>query len=206
MRFVSASQDEGAAFTFINRWLKLLGRPCWVLMLLAGLIVMMRIYTYEEPLESDLTTYAVIGKGMLQGRLLYTDLWDHKPPAIYVTYAVAIFLFGYGRLAVFMLGVGMAVLTLAGIYKVIHRLTENNSAALWGAVFWALLSSDLKLQANQPNAEAFMNFFLVWGLWFFLKVAVEKIDWWRSILAGSVFAAAALYKQIAIIALGLAAL
>jgi hypothetical protein len=44
-----------------------------------------------------LTTYAVIAHEMLDGKQLYSDLWDHKPPGVHVTYAVAELLAGYGR-------------------------------------------------------------------------------------------------------------
>jgi len=49
---------------------------------LSGLIFFARLHTYGEPLERDLTTYAVIGHDMLGGKTLYTDLWDDNPPAI----------------------------------------------------------------------------------------------------------------------------
>ena len=68
-----------------------------LLLVLCGLLVLLRLHTYDEPLERDITTYAVIGHELLGGKALYTDLWDHKPPAIYVTYAAAELLSGYGR-------------------------------------------------------------------------------------------------------------
>jgi hypothetical protein len=60
-----------------------------LLLVLCGLLVLLRLHTYDEPLERDITTYAVIGHELLGGKALYTELWDHKPPAIYVTYAAA---------------------------------------------------------------------------------------------------------------------
>ena len=64
-------------------------RRTWVcLAALAAVLALARLHTYDEPLERDLTTYAVIGHEMLGGRSLYADVWDHKPPAVHVTYSL----------------------------------------------------------------------------------------------------------------------
>ena len=41
------------------------------------------------PLNRDITTYATIAQELLQGKQLYVDVWDIKPPAIFVTYMLA---------------------------------------------------------------------------------------------------------------------
>jgi hypothetical protein len=70
---------------------------------LGALVFFLRLHTYGEPLERDLTTYAVIAHEMLQGKSHYSDLFDHKPPAIYVTYALGELIAGYGRDAIFLM-------------------------------------------------------------------------------------------------------
>jgi hypothetical protein len=54
-----------------------------VLFLAAALIVLERCRTYRETPERDITTYAVIGREMLKGCDLYSDLLDHKLFAIH---------------------------------------------------------------------------------------------------------------------------
>src|SRR6266404_10002176 len=83
---------------------------------LCGLIFFARLHTYGEPLERDLTTYAVIAHEMLNGKTLYTDLWDHKPPAIYVTYAAAELIAGYGRDSIFLLNISAGFASLLACY------------------------------------------------------------------------------------------
>ncbi len=70
--------------------------PVVILMLLAGVIAVARLHTYHEPMERDLATYLLIGREMLNGRELYSDLWNHKPPAIHATYAAAVAIAGPG--------------------------------------------------------------------------------------------------------------
>ena len=80
----------------------------WQWLILGSLclaIFLMRWHTYDEPFERDLNIYAVIGHELLEGRELYADLYDQKPPAPYLTYAAAELLVGYGPAQMFALGV-----------------------------------------------------------------------------------------------------
>jgi hypothetical protein len=53
--------------------------PVAALIGLCALIFLLRLRTYDERLERDLTAYAVIAHEMLNGKNLYGDLWDRKP-------------------------------------------------------------------------------------------------------------------------------
>jgi hypothetical protein len=136
--------------------------PALALLGLALVIATARLHTYHEPLERDITAAAVIGHEMLAGRSLYADMWDHKPPAIHVTHALAILLAGYGPGAVYLLNIVAAITTLGGTYLAASAV-GGVVAGLWGAVFWTLVSGDLWLQANQPNAEVFINACVAWA-------------------------------------------
>jgi hypothetical protein len=46
------------------------------------------------PMGCDHGTYLTIGQGLLEGKQLYRDLWDNKPPGIFITYAGIAKLFG----------------------------------------------------------------------------------------------------------------
>ncbi|HKQ65320.1 MAG TPA: hypothetical protein VJZ73_09955 [Methylomirabilota bacterium] len=162
---------------------------------LALVIALARLHTYDEPLERDITSAAVIGHELLAGRSLYADMWDHKPPAIHVSHAVAILLVGYGPGAVYLLNVTAAIITLVGVY-VAASAVGGIAAGLWGAVFWTLVSGDLWLQANQPNAEAFINVCVVWAFVLFIR-AGGRLPLWHVLTIGGLFAIASLYKPIA---------
>lgn len=162
---------------------------------LALVIALARLHTYDEPLERDITSAAVIGHELLAGRSLYADMWDHKPPAIHVSHAAAILLVGYGPGAVYLLNVTAAIITLLGVY-VAASAVGGIPAGLWGAVFWTLVSGDLWLQANQPNAEAFINVCVVWAFALFIR-AGGRLDLRHVLTIGGLFAIASLYKPIA---------
>jgi hypothetical protein len=163
-----------------------------VVVCLAGLLVLARLHTYHEPLERDITTYAVIAHELLAGRQLYNDLWDHKPPAIHLTYAAAEALVGYGEASVFLLNILAAVVALVGAYTA--GSASGREGGIWAAAFWVLISGDLALQANQPNTEVFINAALLWAFALYVRAEATALSWTRAITIGGLGLVASLYK------------
>lgn len=83
----------------------------------AVIILGLRHKSVHEPLERDHATYAVIAHELLEGRQLYSDLWDNKPPGIFWTYAGAELVFGYGEGTVFVLGLLAAIATVPAVER-----------------------------------------------------------------------------------------
>jgi hypothetical protein len=166
----------------------------------------MRWHTYDEPFERDLNIYAVIGHELLEGRELYADLFDLKPPAPYLTYAAAELLVGYGPAQMFALGVVAAIATLAGLYWTVLGITRDRSLALWAAAFWTLICSDMLLQANQPNTEVFINAAMIWAFGLWATAERPGADVRRALAIGALFASASFYKHVMIVPAGMLAL
>jgi hypothetical protein len=131
-----------------------------ILLTCATAILLQRLHTYSEPLENDITGYAVIAHEMLHGRLLYTDLWERKPPLIYGIFELAESITGYGRGEIFLINLAAALATLAAIYLAGCAGPHGKTGGWIAAIFWTLLCGDLFMQANQPNAEVLLNVFL----------------------------------------------
>lgn len=167
-----------------------------VLGLLAVVTVVARLHTYDEPLERDLATYAVIGHELRHGRTLYSDLWDHKPPAIHVTYAAAEGLAGFGPGSVYLLGVFAAVVTLVGVFWAGKTRRLGPVTGLWAAAFWTVAAGDLTLQGNQPNTEVFLNACLIWAFVLLAGSRRARDGRARVVLAGALLALATLYKPV----------
>src|SRR5438477_9093315 len=180
--------------------------PVTLLLVLCGLLVLLRLHTYDEPLERDLTTYAVIGHEMLGGKTLYTDLWDHKPPAIYVTYAAAELIAGYGRNAIFLLNISAGFATLLACYFAGSAACGGRLGCLIAAGLWALVSGDLTIQGNQPNTEVFLNVLLTSGFAILMRTENRNLGLRAALLTGLFFAVASLYKHIAVMEAALLAL
>jgi 4-amino-4-deoxy-L-arabinose transferase-like glycosyltransferase len=166
---------------------------------LCALIFSLRLHTYDEPLERDLTTYAVIAHEMLNGKNLYSDLWDHKPPAIHVTYAAAQLIAGYGRNSIFLMNVAAAIATLLACYFAGSAGGRGSLSGLVAATLWTLASGDLAIQGNQPNTEVFLNALLTSAFLIFVRSQKNRIGIGGALLVGLLFAVASFYKQIVIV-------
>ncbi|OGL01939.1 MAG: hypothetical protein A3I14_10430 [Candidatus Rokubacteria bacterium RIFCSPLOWO2_02_FULL_73_56] len=167
-----------------------------VLLALAALLVLARLHTYDEPIETDLSAAAVITREVLDGRTLYADMWDHKPPALALTHAAAQLVTGYGPGAIFLLNVVAGVAGLLGAYAAAAAL-GSPAAGLWAAAFWATVSGDLWIQGNQPNTEAFINACLVWALALLARAHAGSGSG-RFLAVGVLLAWASLYKQVVV--------
>lgn len=170
-----------------------------LLCLLALAIAWMRWHTYGEPRERDLDIYAWIGHYLLQGRPLYSDLVDIKPPLPYLLYALAERLVGFGAPEVFFLGIASSWATLFGLYWLGARSLGRPWLGLAAATCWVLLGSDLHLQANQPNTEVFINAFMVWGIALLWALPRDRVEGLRCVGIGVLVGCASLCKTVAIV-------
>jgi hypothetical protein len=174
----------------------------WVLgalIALGAVIFLARLHTYNEPLERDITTYAVIAHELLNGKALYSDMWDHKPPAVHVTYAAAELVTGYGRRSIFLLTVTATLATMVGCYFAGSAFGAGHLGGLTAAAIWAIISGDLFLEGNQPNTEIFLNFCLTGAFALIVSAKSFDLERWRVITVGILFLLASLYKHIAIV-------
>src|SRR4051812_42710427 len=168
-----------------------------ILLVLAAVITAARLHTYAEPLEHDLTTYAVYGHEMLEGRSLYRDLWNNYTPAIFLTYAAAECVVGFGPGQVFALGLLAAVVTMLGVWSAASAL-GGRPAGLWAAAFWTLCSGDLLLEANQPNTEVFINACAAWTFALLVRLDPQGGSYVLTSIIGVLSALATAYKPVVV--------
>ena len=61
----------------------------WFLLGISFLFFLLRLPSLIEPnWYGDEGIYQIIGKAMGSGRILYSQIWDNKPPLLYITYAL----------------------------------------------------------------------------------------------------------------------
>lgn len=151
--------------------------------------------TYFEPLEIDITTYAVIANEMLHGKYLYKDLWDHKGPGTYLIFALSQIIFGYNQNSIFAINIAFSIASLFAIASITKTFGTTQNLAI---ILWALLSGELITQSNQPNCEVLILPFILFGIANLLKI--DQTDRNKYLLyAGTLFAIASTIKQLAII-------
>jgi 4-amino-4-deoxy-L-arabinose transferase-like glycosyltransferase len=92
------------------------------LLVIAILFVVVRaLPILSYPIGRDQGTYLTIGQGLLEGKQLYRDLWDNKPPGIFIVYAGIAKLFG----RVLWSAAAVDILLLLVISYLLFRFTES---------------------------------------------------------------------------------
>ncbi len=171
----------------------------WIILVFLALVIILNRYHFiDEPLERDITGYAIYANEMLNGEYLYSYLTNHHPPGSFITFYLFQLLFGFGQFTVFLIGIVFSLLTMAGIYASLSNI--DRSAALWAAGFWAIISCDPMIQANQPNAESFMNACLAGAFAFLIRDSGQGSGIRTAIGAGVLIAVSSFYKPITVVA------
>jgi hypothetical protein len=172
-------------------------------LLLAVWMIALRWQLRTEPLDRDISAYAVIGRELLAGRPLYADLWDHKPPAIHLVFAAATAAVGPGAPAVLAVNVTGSLLVLGGLMVAGRRLGGAEGSVAAG-LLWALAGGDIGLEANQPNTELLVNACVAWAVAASLNrdpTASARTSWSLGVLTG----VAVLLKPLALLPMALLA-
>jgi hypothetical protein len=169
-------------------------REEWLLLSIAGLTALLRIPSLFEPLwYGDEAVYLTVGQQLLRGDLLYVDIFDNKPPALYYLTAGSLALFGHSVAAIKALPLIASIGTLFAFYYVARRLLDK-PAALLGAAILSFLITPTWLEGNIVGSEILMILPTCIGM----LLGLQR----RYFLAGCSFGLAFLFKVPAIFDFG----
>ena len=103
---------------------------------LLGLVV--RLPSIAEPLGIDQGLLSSAAQQMARGQLLYRDIFDQKPPGIYLTYLAAFSVFGWNPASVAWLDLAASALIALLLYAVVRELADGVMGAAAAAVYSTL--------------------------------------------------------------------
>lgn len=125
----------------------------WFLLTLGFVFFLLRFPSLFEPYwYGDEGIYQTVGMGIRDGRLLYRDIWDNKPPLLYLLYAIFSSDQFLVRLVSLIFGLG-AVLIFFALSK---KLFANKNLSYFTTLIFATLFALPLLEGNIANAENFM--------------------------------------------------
>lgn len=158
---------------FVSRLAGKQGAPM-LLAVALGVIAaaLMRMPALALPLERDEGAYAYVAQAWLRGELPYRDVFDHKPPLIYLLYMPTLLLREPSALDVRLWNSILFLIQLPIIYMLGHRLW-NESAAMLATVLYAIVGSAFSLQALVLNTEQALVLPALIGLFALLR-AIES--------------------------------
>jgi 4-amino-4-deoxy-L-arabinose transferase-like glycosyltransferase len=152
---------------------------------LIGLVLLAALPMLTYPLGRDQGEFATIGRGLLQGRVPYIDLWNPKPPAVFWVYAGAISLFGQTAAAIRAIDLVLVPLLLIPIALIGRRLSGQAWVGLLAAgLLAAFYFSETFWTLSQNDGIALAP--MLWALVFALNAAAAPRRSWPWALASGI--------------------
>ena len=165
----------------------------WVLLA----IIIFHLPTLLEPLWYwDSGFYQVIGQGMVQGKLLYVDLWDNKLPGIYLIFSLFYKLFGHEQAFLHGFLTIWIFATAVMLFKLAQSLF-NRKIAIASAWVFAFLTLPPVCTGGIPNAEIFMILPNAIAFYILFK-DTRKATWWKALLSGLFLGLGFYFKMVAV--------
>lgn len=125
----------------------------WYLLSLGLLFFLLRFPSLFEPnWYGDEGVYQVVGDAITHGRLLYSGIWDNKPPLLYMIYGF----FGSDQFAIRFLSLIVGLLSIFLFYKICKKLFTSQKISFLVTVFFSLFLALPVIEGNIANAENFM--------------------------------------------------
>ncbi|HUW24531.1 MAG TPA: hypothetical protein VMW04_02775 [Patescibacteria group bacterium] len=164
----------------------------WLLILL-GMVFLLRLPSLFEPYwYGDEGIYLVLGQAIKKGLLLYRDIFDNKPPLIYLLAAVAggtIFWFRFFLLA--------SVLASIYLFFQLSRklFPREKKAIIVATITFAFLTTIRKFEGTIANSEIFILLPTVAGLNLIFHLLEQRARNYKSFfIAGLIMGLAPLLK------------
>ncbi len=148
---------------------------------------------YEPYWYGDEGVYDVVAMGINRGRLLYRDIWDNKPPLMYLLYA----LFSSDQFTIRLVSLISGILSLYLFYLIAKRLFAKRVNVYLSSFLFILFFATPLLEGNIANAENFMILPILAAVFFTLEYIRTK----KSLLlylSGFLLSTAFLFKVVAV--------
>lgn len=125
----------------------------WFLIVVSFVFFLLRLPSLFEPLwYGDEGIYEVIGIGLNHGRLLYRDIWDNKPPLLYILYAI----FHSDQPVIRFVSLLFGMTSVILFYFLVKKLFLRPKTTYITTSLFAFLLAIPLLEGNIANAENFI--------------------------------------------------
>lgn len=142
----------------------------WYLLGISIFFFILRLPSLMEPLwYGDEGIYQVIGAALQQGSSLYTQIWDNKPPFLYLLYA----LFNGEQMSLRLVSIVFGIGALIAFFYLAQKLFGKLRISMIITTVFVVLFGTPLIEGNIANAENFMLLPII-GAALLVNVAIEK--------------------------------
>lgn len=173
-------------YDFLKRNYLILLSLCVAYFILAGAI--------SKETTPDEGLFEAFGFSITQGKTLYTDLFDHKPPGVFGINAAILNLFGKSETGI---GIGVCLFGLLHvflIFRIIELLTKNKNWAFLTAILFSLVQFRYALFGSGNFTETYAAASVSAAVCFFILFYQTKKNWYL-FLSGLFFGCAPWIKE-----------
>jgi 4-amino-4-deoxy-L-arabinose transferase-like glycosyltransferase len=179
--------------------------PKQVVFALAGIFILnllLRVfYLRYDFVNGDEGVRALTALRLLEGARLYVDVVTDKPPGTTFFYAAVFAIFGRSMAAVHLAAALWNFATAVVIYLTGARL-YGKRAGLWAALLFVYFSTNYLTQdVMAANTELLMALPYTAAFYLYLRASSRARSWPLLLAAGAMAGAAALFKQVGVLAL-----
>lgn len=129
------------------------GKDVWFLIVASLIFFFLRFPSLFEPdWYGDEGVYQTLGIAIRAGRLLYRDIFDNKPPLLYLLYSFV----SSDQFMIRLLSLIFGLLSVIVFFYLCKKLFENAKAAYIATGAFAILFGLPLIEGNIANAENFM--------------------------------------------------
>lgn len=128
-------------------------KTAWFLLLTCFIFALLRLPSLIEPhWYGDEGIYQVVGRALDSGRMLYKEIWDNKPPLLYLLYA----LLGGNLFGIKLLSLLFGLFSVISFYFLSTKIFKNQNIRFLSTFIYSVLFGLPVLEGNIANAENFM--------------------------------------------------
>ena len=167
------------------------------------LTVFLRIPSlFEGWWYGDENIYGAVGQGIVNGKMLYVDVWDNKPPLIYLIYGLNSLLFGTNLWALRLFNLFLAVLGTVSFFQITSFFNLSRRVRQFFTLIYILLST-VYFEGTILNGENIFVPLILTGFWLIYgtlqtRIKTEKSENWFDwqLILGAVFWSCAILVKV----------
>lgn len=146
----------------------LLNQRIWLITIPVIVFTLLRFPSLVEPnWYGDEGIYQVLGQAIAQGKTLYVDVWDNKPPLLYYIYAIGQGNLFFAKLMSLLAG----MLSVVAFYFLAKEIFRYKKSIILSVSVFSILFGLPVIEGNIANAENFMLLPSILSALFVLKFA-----------------------------------
>ncbi len=154
-----------------------------VFLWLSLISVLIRLpFFFRDYIDRDESTFILMAQSWVDGYLPYTQLWDLKPPLVYLFFAAIIYIFGKSFIAIRLVG-ALAVAIIAFFTFKIGKEVKSTVVGYWAAISCVYLLSLFGSLQGVMSEHLSMLFFMP-ALYILIKYDQKKWFFMAGIFLG----------------------